>query len=248
MRRRDRGRYRIRHGDREIEYEIVHRPAVTRRVHLELGPDDELQVVAPRRLSARRIAQSLEQRADRVARFLDQERARRRELPALNYVSGESHLFLGQWYPLDIRARKGRRDRVLLDGGVIAVRVDDAGPDRVRELLRRWYRERALEHFPDRLRALCHSTPWCGEQLPELRVRRMKRTWGSCSAKGRITLNTALVKAPAELVDYVICHEICHLREHNHGPGFYALQEALCPEWRTLRSDLRGQGHVFLHD
>ena len=244
----DSKRYRIRHDDCEIEYDIVHRRAVTRRIHLQLGPDGQLQVVAPRRMSARQVRKTLERRSSRVARFLNEARARRRDLPVLRYISGELHGYLGQRYPLDIRGRDGRRDRVELADGRPLVRVAEERPERVRALLRGWYREQALAYFGDRLSALCERAPWCGDDIPELRVRRMKRTWGNCSTRGRITLNTALIKAPPELIDYVICHEICHLREHNHGPAFYALQEAIYPRWREMRQELRASGHILLHD
>ena len=80
-----------------------------------------------------------------------------------------------------------------------------------------------------------------------MRLRLMKRTWGNCSASGLITLNPHLVKAPPELVDYVIAHEVCHLREHNHGKAFYALQDRLHPNWREARDRLKKQGHRYLH-
>jgi predicted metal-dependent hydrolase len=241
-------RYRIRHDDGVIEYDIVHRPAVTRRIHLQLGPDGHLQVVAPRRMSARQVRKTLERRSGRVARFLEQARARRRDLPVLRYVSGERHGYLGRQFPLDIGAREGRRDRVELADGRLLVRVAEERAERVRALLQGWYREQALAHFGARLRALCKLARWCGDDTPELRVRRMKRTWGNCSTRGRITLNTALIKAPPEMIDYVICHEICHLHEHNHGPAFYALQEKIYPRWREMRQELRANGHILLHD
>ena len=80
-----------------------------------------------------------------------------------------------------------------------------------------------------------------------MRLRRMKRTWGSCSSQGLITLNPHLVKAPPVCIDYVIAHEICHLREHNHGKAFYALQEQLFPGWRAAKELLAARGHIFLH-
>jgi predicted metal-dependent hydrolase len=80
-----------------------------------------------------------------------------------------------------------------------------------------------------------------------MRLRLMKKTWGSCSAKGVITLNPHLVKAPPQCIDYVIAHEICHLKEHNHGKGFYALQDQLYPDWREAKAHLRDKGHIYLH-
>ena len=70
----------------------------------------------------------------------------------------------------------------------------------------------------------------------------MRRRWGSCSPAGRITLNTRLAQLPLVCIDYVILHEIAHLRELNHGKRFYALLETLCPDWKQLRKLLREQG------
>jgi predicted metal-dependent hydrolase len=74
----------------------------------------------------------------------------------------------------------------------------------------------------------------------------MKRTWGNCSAKGVIKLNTHLVKAPMFIIDSVIAHELCHLEEMNHGRAFYALLQGLNPHWRRDRARLRLEGHAYL--
>jgi len=79
-----------------------------------------------------------------------------------------------------------------------------------------------------------------------LKLRKMKRTWGNCSSKGVIKLNTHLVKAPLQLVDAVIAHELCHLREMNHGRAFYALLQDLNPNWREDRRRLRSEGGIYL--
>ena len=67
---------------------------------------------------------------------------------------------------------------------------------------------------------------------PELRLRSMRRRWGSCSRQGRVTLNVELVKLPLTLIDYVIAHELCHLFEFNHGKKFYQLLEHVMPDWK----------------
>jgi predicted metal-dependent hydrolase len=211
----------ISHEGRLIEYQIVHRAAVTRRIHLEINERGGLLVVAPRRMSVRDINKALQKRSQRVTRFLAEARAHKRDLPALNYRNGERHLFLGESYP--------------------------QGPENVRNLLIRWYRRQAQQQFESRLASFAGLAPWTDGELPAMRLRLMKRTWGSCSSKGIITLNPHLVKAPADCIDYVIAHEICHLREHNHGRAFYALQEQLFPDWRDFKAHLKQKGHIYLH-
>jgi predicted metal-dependent hydrolase len=63
---------------------------------------------------------------------------------------------------------------------------------------------------------------------------------------GVVTLNPLLMRAPPRCIDYVIAHEICHLREHNHGPRFYALQDDLYPDWQKARQHLHDHAQRYL--
>jgi predicted metal-dependent hydrolase len=125
--------------------------------------------------------------------------------------------------------------------------LQESTHDRVKTKLENWYRQQARQLFAERLAVYGQTAHWIGEEPPPMRLRRMKRTWGSCSSKGVITLNPHLVKSPPECIDYVIAHEVCHLREHNHGKDFYALQEQLFPGWRAAKTHLQTRGHIYLH-
>jgi predicted metal-dependent hydrolase len=237
----------IRHAGRLIAYEIAHRPRVTRRIHLELNERGRLRVVVPRRLSRYDIHRTLQDSADYVARFLDEARARRAQQTPLRYVQGEKHLLLGRRYPLDISLRPDERSRVEWLSDRIRVIVP-AKPDAetVRAVLLDGYRRLALDEFAARLQAVCAQASWTRRRPPPLRVRRMKASWGTCSVDGIITLNPLLLRAPSRCVDYVIVHEVCHLREHNHSARFYALQEQLFPAWRQTKEHLFDRGHLYL--
>ena len=76
----------------------------------------------------------------------------------------------------------------------------------------------------------------------------MRSQWGSCSLSGRISLNTHLVKTPPRLAEYVVLHELCHLRHHDHSPRFYALMERYMPDWRVRRSELDRYLPVLLQE
>ena len=240
-------RHSLRNNDQVINYEISHRPRVTRRIHLEINNTGDLRVVAPRRMSRRAIHKMLQQRVGHVARFLIKARERQRDLPEYFYISGEKHLFMGRCYPLEILQRQSKRGTVSLADDRILMMVPETTQDKVRNTLENWYRQRAQQHFAERLTVYSQAAPWTAGESPPMRLRRMKRTWGSCSSKGVITLNPHLVKAPAECIDYVIAHEVCHLREHNHGKEFYVLQEQLYPGWRDAKARLVDKGHIYLH-
>ncbi|MBN2896335.1 MAG: M48 family metallopeptidase [Campylobacterales bacterium] len=103
-------------------------------------------------------------------------------------------------------------------------------------MIERFYLERARALLPVELEALSQAT---GLYPSELRLRRLKRQWGNCNTKGRITLNTHLLKLRPELRRYVIAHELCHLRHMNHSRAFYELLHGLIPEGAMLRRELR---------
>ena len=230
-----------------IDYEVARRARVTRRIHLELGENGGLRVVAPRRMSQRDIHHTLLSNPLYVANFLSRARAYLAEAPPPRYCDGERHLLLGRRYLLHLRVRDGARPRVEWAGGPIRVITPaPADTETVRQLLLEWYRQQAQQDFADRLEAISAAAAWTRRRPPPLRLRRMTASWGTCSADGVITLNPLLLRAPAHCVDYVIAHEVCHLRQHNHGPLFYALQEQLFPGGRKARQHLADKGHIYM--
>ena len=105
-------------------------------------------------------------------------------------------------------------------------------PEEIEEL-----RRVAKEVLPKRLRELAERYSF---EYNSVRVKHNSSNWGSCSRKGNINLNLNLVRLPDELRDYVILHELCHLRHPNHGPQFHALLESLCPGHLARQRALRG--------
>ncbi|MDR0775960.1 MAG: M48 family metallopeptidase [Azonexus sp.] len=103
-------------------------------------------------------------------------------------------------------------------------------------LLEKALRSEARTVFAERL---ARYAPLLGVTVPPLRLSSARTRWGSCSTRGGIALNWRLIFLPLPLVDYVVCHELAHLKEMNHGPRFWSLVEQLYPDWRTRRRELR---------
>jgi len=238
----------LEHDDQLIPYQVQHKRSVTRRIHLRTAQDGSLLIIAPRRMSQRVIQDALQERVHKVARFLVDAREKRMETPQPRYVAGEQHLFMGDLRLLEITFATARSSHVELTPTAIRISTNEASPGRIKSLLEKWYRARAAEHFSERMDLYAEKAPWVTGERPPIRLRKMKRTWGNCSAKGNITLNTRLMKAPPDCIDYVIAHELCHLQEMNHGRAFYSLQSELFPDWRSARSHLRAKAHVYLAD
>ena len=107
------------------------------------------------------------------------------------------------------------------------------------QVLEQALRDKARAIFAERL--AIHA-PRLGVAVPPLRLSSAKTRWGSCSHHGGISLNWRLVFMPLAVIDYVVCHELAHLKEMNHSPRFWSVVEQLCPDWRALRLELRQRG------
>ena len=116
-------------------------------------------------------------------------------------------------------------------------KTDD--PETVRRLLYKGYKNEAITHFPILMRKVLSEHENEKFKPEGLIIRTMKRRWGSCSNKGIVTLSTELIKLSDQYIEYVITHELCHLKHHNHGPNFYKLLTEIYPEWKTVRRELR---------
>lgn len=172
-------------------------------------------------------------------------RRRTREVKALpppphprEWVSGETHRYLGRQYRL--RVIPGTPTNVRLAGRWFVVTVPsprDAAS--VRRAMQRWYLAHAKGVFTRRMEVLVEQAALLRlSDPPPLTVRRLAKRWGSCSPQGRILLNVDAIKLPIGCIDYLILHELCHLRIPNHGRTFWRLLDACMPDWERWRRRL----------
>lgn len=199
-------------------------------------PDCTLELVAPEQASLESILSRVEKRLA----WIKTQRRHFREMnatrPTLRYVNGATHRYLGRQYRLKLR--HGEPIGVTLQGAYFHVTTPTSDPETVKQALEAWYRNRAREQFDQRLQ---NWVEWCHQRRlpqPKLRLRRMAKRWGSAQRCGTIYLNPELILAPSACVDYVIAHEICHLKHPDHGPRFWSLLAQQVPDWRRLKQRL----------
>jgi predicted metal-dependent hydrolase len=149
---------------------------------------------------------------------------------------------LGRQYRLRVRqnSQNNLQARVRLRGGFIEVCSDyPKNKNLTRELVDAWFLERAQIKFSERL-AVCVERFSNSEAYRRagLTVRQMKKRWGSMTASRRLVLNRILVQAPVDAIDYVIHHELCHLRHKHHRSAFFKLLERVMPDWKSKKLKL----------
>lgn len=226
------------YGDERITFERVNRQKAGKAL-IKVHPDCRVQISAMSDVPDAELVQAAKKRGRWIYEQLRTFRAQLEHVKPREYVSGESHYYLGRQYLLKVMVDPSSVQSVKLYRGKIEVSVRERNVERIKLLLEGWYREKAKEVFKSRLDAIMTQAIWI-EKAPELRILTMQTQWGSCSPNGRITLNPLLVKAPRECIDYVILHELCHLVEHNHSERFYRLLSQVMPKWEKTKAKLDG--------
>lgn len=224
--------HRIQHGSATIEYELIFSKRKTLGIHVY--PDARVVVRAPLHADPALIAEHVRGRAAWILKHVRQFEQQPPADPEPRYVDGATARYLGATYTL--RVETSRLERAQFDGDHLVVSARD--PANVAAVLDRWYRRQAERVFAERLKACFPRVEKWGVAYPPLKIRAMKTRWGSCSSKGSVSLNLRLIHEPLDLIDYVVLHELCHLKELNHSPRFWKLMDSVLPDWRERRKRL----------
>jgi hypothetical protein len=222
-------------GRRCIPY-ALHRTA-RKNLRVVVNPDLSVAVYAPRHVETAEIESGMARKAAWIAKTLDRVETYHPLPSPKQYISGETFVYLGRQYLLKVV--NGESGATKLSGRYLRVSVSDCeNGEAVKRRVDRWYRGHAKNTF-ERYLARCYEVASRhGVPEPTICVRKMRRRWGSCAVSGRITLNIGLVQVPVHCIEYVIMHELCHLRHHNHSPNFYRLLTRCQPDWRNRKDTL----------
>lgn len=225
----------VTYGKNNIEFSFffVNRKTLEIAVH----PDQTVVIKAPLGTEIEEIQKRVVRRAAWIMKQLAFFRQFDPRTPARRYVGGETHLYLGKQYRL--RIRKRNQDTVKLTKGFFEIGVQGCiSSEKVKCLLEVWFKERAARKFNESIDRCWAYVEKFSLVKPQLEIKHMKRRWGSFSANGRLTLNTDLIRAPRECIDYVVIHELSHLRYDNHGTEFYKFLDKVMPDWEKRKHRL----------
>ena len=191
-------------------------------------------VTVPESLSDKRIRDLVTKRSAWIKSKL-QEQSKQPGYRAREYVSGESFPYLGKNYRLKIR--KDDQPSVKLKHGYLNVTLaEGASQEAIKNLVEAWYASHALNQLRGKTARLAREI---GVSPGKIKVRTYKRRWGSCSSEGDISYNWRIILAPHRIVDYVVIHELCHLRRHDHSKKFWRLVKHYAPDYEHRRAWLK---------
>lgn len=210
--------------------------AKRRTIALIVERDGSLTVRAPRRATLNDIYGFIQEKTDWILRSREKLKAIK-PITKKAYVDGERFLFLGQEY--ELRLVPPQRPALKFDGRFT---LSTSAQERGELAFTKWYKTQALTLFTERVN---HYANLHGLIPKEVKVNSAKTRWGSCTSAGTLNFTWRLAMAPLEVIDYVVLHELAHLKVKNHSPRFWKLVESLCPDFKHHRKWLRDHGETM---
>ncbi|APC91658.1 MULTISPECIES: M48 family metallopeptidase [Francisella] len=214
----------------DYNYSVVHKDV--KDVTIKVKPSLEVEVVAPFETSDNHIQKLLQKRDNWIHKNLDI--FRQAKQPERKLVSGEDFIYLGRRYRLKVILAD--INKAILKNGYLNLYCKDTQNFKLKSsILESFYKTKAEEHFK---KAISKFRDFYNSDVV-FRIRKMKTRWGSCNpAKSYINLNQELIKKPKKAIEYVVFHEIVHLKHHNHDRTFYNYISAYMPDWREIKKKL----------
>lgn len=238
--------HRVAYGDEEIVFTLRRQPSrLIPSVAIHVEHDGRVQVDAPASTPLAYVLAAVRKRSRWISKHVFAARERLAHVLPREYVSGESIHYLGKRYRLKVILQVDEKSEAKLRGAFLVVRVPSHDAELIKACINTWYRDRAREVFETRIKVVSEPLRWVSQQ-PTFRLQFMTRQWGSCSPSGRLTLNPLLVAAAREAIDYVLLHEMCHLKHHNHSRSFYATLARHLPDWKHVKARLDNQAELIL--
>lgn len=237
--------YTLTYGDQEIPYSVKVDSQRTSRIAIHVEPDGSVCVDAPPEFDPATIRTAVQKRARWIVGHVEEAKARFAHVRPREYVSGEQVLYLGRRYVLKVLPTDSRPRPVRLKGSRLEVETKSPDPEIIRGKVRGWYKVKARDYLIRKIDEAAVRLPWIS-QAPPLRLLEMNKQWGSCSAGGHIILNPHLIKAPRACIEYVVLHELAHLKHHDHGPEFWQLLDKSLPQWRVAKKTLDDMAELLL--
>ncbi len=224
--------------DPAIPYPI-RRSDRARHARIEVDRDG-VRVIVPRRMALGEVAPFVASKRRWIERTLRRHQEAAEVEPRTRLADGGSVPYLGRELTLRVRVEPGRvRPHAAIRGDELHVAVGRPGAAALRDALERWYRRRARIEVAARLD---DAVARAGTSYTRLSIRSQRTRWASCSRDGAMSFNWRLLLAPAEILDYVVEHEVAHLEVQGHSRRFWAIVERRSPGYRDHERWLRRHG------
>jgi len=220
----------------ELSIEYKRRKSI--KISIEL-PQNVL-VLAPAGMKEKNVREVIDKKAEWIIRKLKEIKELGLLKSGKDYVEGETFMHMGRKSELAIAIDNSLKKPVVeFDGKKFRIRTNTREPEKLKKAMEDWYREKTFEMLVEKV---ANFQRYFDQRPIDIRVKRQKSRWGSCSSEHRLNFNLKCSMAPSEVVDYIVVHEMCHMVHFNHSKEFWALVEKIIPEYRQRKDWLKKYG------
>ncbi|MBN8646746.1 MAG: M48 family metallopeptidase [Caulobacterales bacterium] len=200
-----------------------------------------VKIAVPVGLSDDKIDEIVNKRREWIAKRIF-ENAKIKPQKSKQFISGESFAYLGKNYRL--KRIVGKESGVVFKGGYLFVGVKPEWSEgqcevHIRLELGKWFREQSMKRLKSKVKKYSEII---GVKPKSIKIQKLENRWGSCSPNGDIIFNWRIISAPNSVVDYVVVHELCHLKEHNHSEAFWNHVSRILPDYKNQKEWLKYNG------
>jgi len=213
-----------------------------RTISLQITRQSDVIVSAPYFTPVAEIKSFIEQKYEWIQKNIQRQKEQQVNNGEKLYISGEYFYYLGTPYPLEVFFQQTMPAGLVFWNNRFYLNCED-GPDQRKSYFIEWYKTKAREYLVGQIGRL-------GSQLQllphSIRITAARTRWGSCSGENNLAFSFRLIMAPQAVIDYVIVHELMHIKEKNHSARFWKLVDTAMPAYKLHRSWLKENGHKFI--
>lgn len=208
----------------------------TKTIKYKVYPDITIKVIVPETMSIDEIQIRIDKRKTWIRKSI--EFYNQNKITTFSeFKSGSTIKYLGKQYRLKLI--QSEVEKIKLVGKYLVLNVRIKEQKRIETLIEEWYKEHATQYFNRIILKCLEKLKKYGIDTPTMFIRKMKRRWGSCiQSKNKVIFNSSLIKESSQCIEYVIMHELCHLKYPNHNNQFYTFFSIVMPDWRLRKCKL----------
>jgi predicted metal-dependent hydrolase len=211
-------------------------------ISLQIGEKSELVIAAPYFTPIGEINRFVQEKQSWINKTIQRHKEEAIRNKAKEYITGEMFYYLGELFPLETFFEQNERKGLVFWGNRFYLNTADAAETGVSYFVS-WYKKKAKQHLRQRVDFFSQEFNLLAKSV---KITSAEKRWGSCSADDNLSFSFRLIMAPPDIIDYVIVHELMHIKEKNHSAAFWKLIETAIPEYKAHRRWLLDNNHKFI--